>query len=74
MVILWLHYEYIGFQSIISHKICKIQIIVGTSMHHSSLSYHMLSVALKGQRSTSRPKAMLKTFFVLHIFAIFEDI
>ena len=68
------NWEFLRFQAIISKKIGQMQIIFSISMHHhSSLSYHMWSVALKGQRSTSRPRAMLKPFFG-PIFAIFEDI
>ena len=76
MLMLWMCYgsimskwEFLRFHAIISQQLGKIQIIFSTSMHHSSLSYHMLSVALKDQRSTSRPRAILKTIFRLTVMS-----
>ena len=59
MLMFWMFYgsimsrwDLLRYQAIISQKIGKIQIIFSTSMHHSSLSYHVLSV-VKGQLQDS---------------------
>ena len=70
MDVLWPFYgsimskwEFFRVHAIISQQLDKIQIIFSTSMHHSSLSYHMLSVALKYQSNFKTQSNAENLFF-----------
>ena len=54
---------FFGIKAIISQKLDYSQIIFYIPKHHGSLSYYILSVNFKGQRSTFRRRDMLKTIF-----------